>query len=250
MSLSETRRNLVGMLLLLGATAGPAHASAERSLERSVRLLSPAPHARLTAGTIAVIEWQAERHLLDPEFEIEEWEAFLSLDGGRSYSIRLTPHMDVAARQFFWRVPDLPTPAARLILRFGNERKEIEMASQGSFSIVAGSAAPEVRPGRQAFRRGESARPNERGVVAWVEGSRGGSGLHEVFAAEWPDAVRSASPAGWLYVPLLGPSPSLPQVRAAQVGAMAEPLSLTPPPREPHAPLRGSIRLLIHRFNE
>lgn len=248
MSVRGARRVLVGALLLCGASAGSAWA--DRSLERSVRLLSPAPQARLTAGTIAVIEWRAEPHLLDPEFEIEEWEAFLSLDGGTTYSIRLTPHLDVGARQFFWRVPDLPTPAARLILRFGNERKEIEMASQGSFSIVAGAAPPVVTPRPSAFRRGEPARPSERGVVAWVEGTRGGSGLREVVATEGQDAVRSASPAGWLYLPLLGPSPSQPEVPAARLVASAEPLALILPSTEPHAPARSSIRLLIHRFNE
>lgn len=250
MSPSVIRRAGLGALLWCAVcAAGPAWG--EGRLERSVQLLSPAPNARLTAGTVAVIEWRAEPHLLDPKFEIEEWEAFLSLDGGRTYSIRLTPHLNVTSRQFRWRVPDLPTPAARLLLRFGNEQKEIEMASQGSFSIVSGRATPQVMPRRAAFRRGESARPQGRGVVAWVEGSRGGSGLREVVATEWRDSVRSASPAGWLYLPLLGPSPGLPELRPAPMTLSVEfPRAFVPAPAAAPVPRGPSVRLLIHRFNE
>ena len=50
--------------------------------------------------------------------EIELW---LSLDGGRTYTIRITPSMDPNTRFFYWRVPNTPTNSALLDIRFGGE---------------------------------------------------------------------------------------------------------------------------------
>jgi hypothetical protein len=48
----------------------------------------------LTAGSLAAVEW----------------EAFLSLDGGRTYPVRITPHLDLSIRRrFHFQVPAFPT---------------------------------------------------------------------------------------------------------------------------------------------
>ena len=39
----------------------------------------------------------------------EEWEAFLSFDGGATYPVRITPHLDLELRRVRWQVPAIPT---------------------------------------------------------------------------------------------------------------------------------------------
>lgn len=51
-----------------------------------------------------------------------EMEVFLSLDGGRTFSTCITPTLDPEAKFFYWVVPDLPSNAAALDIRFGCEK--------------------------------------------------------------------------------------------------------------------------------
>jgi hypothetical protein len=48
-------------------------------------------------------------------------EVFLSLDGGRTFNIVISPWLDPKAQYFYWAVPDTPTNAAVLDIRFGCE---------------------------------------------------------------------------------------------------------------------------------
>src|SRR6185436_20466979 len=69
-----------------------------------VRLVSPHDGATLVAGTTAELEWTP----LEPFArlaEVEEWEAFLSLDSGKTYPVRITPHLDQDLRRVRWQVP-------------------------------------------------------------------------------------------------------------------------------------------------
>jgi hypothetical protein len=55
-----------------------------------------------------------------PEMEgVFEWEAYLSIDGGKSYLVRLTPDMGLDVRTVLWRVPDLQAPEVVLFLHVG-----------------------------------------------------------------------------------------------------------------------------------
>jgi hypothetical protein len=45
----------------------------------------------------------------------------LSLDGGRTYTMRITPSMDPNTKFFYWIVPNTPTNSALLDIRFGCE---------------------------------------------------------------------------------------------------------------------------------
>jgi hypothetical protein len=48
-------------------------------------------------------------------------EIFLSLDGGSTFTYCITPQLPPTARFFNWTVPNMPTNAAVLDIRFGCE---------------------------------------------------------------------------------------------------------------------------------
>jgi hypothetical protein len=157
----------------------------------SVQLVAPRAGATLAAGSMAELEWAP----LEPfaRFsKVEEWEAFLSLDGGATYPMRITPHLDQDLRRVRWQVPPFPTGDARILLRFGDERQETAVELPQSFSITSIAASPAQFPAlektfilaRSAFSPGEPALPGHAGVVAWVEGSRRGGFQRQVVAAE------------------------------------------------------------------
>jgi hypothetical protein len=83
-------------------------------------------------------------------------------------------------------VPPFATADARILLRFGDERRETAVELPARFAIAAprGLPAPAFLLSRQAARAGEPVRPGSAGVVAWMEGSRRGGGLRQVVAAE------------------------------------------------------------------
>src|SRR4029077_6443664 len=170
-----------------------AAAGFAREMGASVELVAPQGGARLAAGSMAELEGApGDRFSRLPA--VEEWEAFLSLDGGATFPLRITPHLDQDLRHFRWQVPPIPTADARLLLRSGNERRETVVELPQRFSIVASPAAtaPTFLLEVQAPVRGERARLDEEGareeagVVAWVEGSRRGGSLRQVVAAGQP----------------------------------------------------------------
>jgi hypothetical protein len=172
-------------LAWIASEAGPAAAQETGAL---VRLVAPQAGARLAAGSMAELEW-APLAGFDRLPKVEEWEAFLSLDGGVTYPVRITPHLDQDLRRIRWQVPPFPARDARILLRFGNEHQETPVEVPAGFSI---SASPAMLPGLEqmllsasrSLRRGEPALPGQAGVVAWVEGSRRGSSLRQVTADE------------------------------------------------------------------
>jgi hypothetical protein len=163
------------------ASAGTARAAGAPP----VRLVAPERGTALAAGTTAQLEW-APLAAFARLPAAEEWEAFLSVDGGRTYPLRITPHLDADLRRVRWQVPPVPTADARILLRFGDERRETAVELPGRFSIT-GPPSPSVSssnlPARPALAPGEPALPGAAGVVAWVEGSRRGGSLRQVVAA-------------------------------------------------------------------
>lgn len=192
-------RCLLVLALAWALWAAPASAGRMDNLMQGpapVELVAPADGATLVAGSAATIEWAPLARWRELP-KVEEWEAFLSLDGGATYPIRLTPHLDEDIRRFRWQVPPLPTRQASLLLRFGDERIETGVLMPQRFTIVA-PASGLVSSwtslslfARRAPGAGESARPGEPGVVAWVEGSRRGEGLRQMVAAPPPDSTRA-----------------------------------------------------------
>ncbi len=115
----------------------------------------------LRGGTRATVWWSAESL---PPF-VEEWEAFLSVDGGKFYAYRITPHLEADLRQFTFEVPNVETDQARILIRAGDERRE-------------------------------PARAGGRGGVEWIDGDRDGSHLTPHSARHRPLTVHAMPAAG------------------------------------------------------
>lgn len=190
-----------------------------------VNWLSPADGAVLRAGETVRLAW-AESPGASLPVRADEWEIFLSVDGGRTWSVRLTPHLDLARRSFTFRVPDLPTPFARLLLRVGDERREHEIPLPARLQIVrAGHGSPAPAPTLwPALRAGERARPGQPGVAMWVAGGRSGR------ASRWFAHLGSGA-----------------RLEPAIASGFIDFLPLAPPrvgPQVPRGPLRGVAQAL------
>jgi hypothetical protein len=221
-----------------------------------IRLAAPRAGATLAAGSMAELEWAPGAGFADFP-HVEEWEAFLSLDGGATYPLRITPHLDQDLRRVRFQVPSIPTPDARVLLRFGDERHETAVELPGRFAI-AGSPALEsaFNVSRRAASAGEPALPGRAGVVTWVEGSRRGGGLRQVVAEAPPDLRERIAPPeirGEAAVLVSGPMP--PQSpgpllwdRANTAPLAGRRTALARPGTSP--PRASDILLLIQRQNE
>jgi hypothetical protein len=161
------------LLFAIAALAAGAASAATPAPPGSVRWLAPADGAVWVAGGRAELAWEP----VGPAAALagaDEWEAFLSADGGRTWSVRLTPHLDLGRRRVFVEVPDLPSPDVRLLLRVGDERDERELAVPLRLRVVrpTGPRAARLDAPGLALRRGESAREGGGGVVLWAAGGR------------------------------------------------------------------------------
>ncbi|PYQ61679.1 MAG: hypothetical protein DMF58_04075 [Acidobacteria bacterium] len=149
------RRFAILALLLSAAFAARAE---------SLRLISPGDRTTLRGGQFATLSWIPE-HLTRNS---EEWEAFLSVDGGRYYSVRLTPHLNIAIHSFEVLVPNIDSDDVRLLFRTGNERTESITEVPQRLRIRA--EAQFVVPSSTAAGGPEPARPHEPRVVIWSMG--------------------------------------------------------------------------------
>lgn len=226
---------------MIGTTSA-ARAATGEPYPGLVRLLSPQPGTTLVGGSTVVLEWQPGPALATLP-HAEEWEAFLSLDGGRTFLSRITPHLDIGMRRVTIQVPPLPSSDVRLLVRVGDERDEREQLLPGRYRIVLdAAAAPAWRPRRAV--RDESVRPGAPGVVAWVEGERDGSGWREYEVDRgglvWQPAFAPGEAGLLLLAPLPEPAPKLsraPLAPSAPHSAIAAgrhsgaPLAAAPAPR-------------------
>jgi hypothetical protein len=159
------------MRLRLVAAALLAFSLAARGAE-PLTVTAPADGTVLRGGSVATIRWTA---IALPR-GVVEWEAFLSVDGGRYYATRITPHLDIDIREFDWPVPNVTSDDVRLLIRIGDEREERSVDVPLRLSIVADPGAP-MHVAHVARSAGESARPGDPGVAAWVAGDRQGRKL-------------------------------------------------------------------------
>lgn len=137
-----------------------------------LRVISPGASATLRGGSFATLQWTAQTL---PQ-QAEEWEAFLSLDGGKYYAFRITPHLDIDRRQFDFVVPNVDTGNARILIRTGDEKRESLFEIPQSFSIVRDSKAEAIATSAVVnIGRAEAARAGDPLVVAWADGDRAGS---------------------------------------------------------------------------
>ena len=156
---------------LLCAVAFLACATLARA--ESLRLVAPAAGATLRGASAAELRWSAS----ELPKGAEEWEAFLSIDGGRYYAFRVTPHLDLDLRRFTFIVPNVDARDARFLLRVGNERREVEFEIPGSFAIERDPDAEIAFPRLAQPGRAEAARAGDPDVLAWADGARDGSGV-------------------------------------------------------------------------
>jgi hypothetical protein len=182
-----------GKTSLLFAAAFLAAAAARRS-EAFPRLASPAGGTIVAPGRVTRIT------IADEPPGAEEWEAFVSVDGGRTYPLRATPHLPIAERGFDWVVPALPPGALRMKVRFGTGGIEREFLLAEEFGVGTGVSGAPVIPDPGAI--GETPAPGEEDTVAWVDVENGRARLVVptgrrglVPVARWVATSRVAVPA-------------------------------------------------------
>ncbi len=79
---------------------------------------APAPGESLSPGAIVELRWSPIGRGAGA-LEVDEAEIVLSLDGGTTFPIRVSPELRPGASRYLWKVPSLPTAHARLALRSG-----------------------------------------------------------------------------------------------------------------------------------
>ena len=134
-------------LFLWALAVSPALAAAPARLATSLR-----PGEALRAGETTTLRLGADQG-------VEEMEILLSLDGGRSFSLRVTREMPPGTREVTWRVPNLPTTRARLALRARDaEEGEVIRSISDEFTILPGEAEPleVLRAFRGEWRAGDA----------------------------------------------------------------------------------------------
>ena len=217
------------------------------------RVTSPLQGMDLAAGSLADLEWEPLA-AFDPA-RIVEWEAFLSVNGGAHYPLRITPHLDSDLRRVLWQVPAVPTRDARLLLRFGDEHDEVGVEVPLRFAISGRAALPPAGTIEVRSAAGEPARTGDPGVALWVEGSRRGGSIRLVTAALPPGLRHGSRPAELIRVeavlavsePDPDPAPASPNLQLRAPSAKrGERARAVPPARTAAIP----ILLLTGRQNE
>ena len=134
---------LIIPLLLLGFAIAPANLSAQQSNGYSAKLTAPRLGQVLYPGQQVRIEWSATF----PNINLNgcEMEIWLSLDGGRTFTTWIT-FTTVNNRYYDWTVPNTPTNAAVLDIRFGREMPYYPetYSPQPASTFVIASSSPRL----------------------------------------------------------------------------------------------------------
>jgi hypothetical protein len=115
---------------------------AEIAAADDARFLAPADGDLLASDVVHEARWSAP---CDMPGDADEMELLLSLDGGKTFPIRLTAELPVCASTFRWRVPAVSSGMARLAVRIGEEgRAETERIAfvSGEFQIASSRSSP------------------------------------------------------------------------------------------------------------
>lgn len=116
----KTPRLILALLALTLALApqlpGTAFAQRTQDIYRA-KLISPRAGQVLSPGQVVRIQWTANFPNVD--LTMCETEVLLSLDGGKTIYMLLTEQRNPKVQYFDWTVPNAPTNAAVLDIRFG-----------------------------------------------------------------------------------------------------------------------------------
>lgn len=232
--MARLSRSLLALAFLVCAVS--AHAD-------GVRLVAPANGVTLRGGSFAELRWTAAQ--APPA--AEEWEAFLSVDGGKYYAFRVTPHLDIALRRFTFVVPNVATRHARILIRTGNEVQELHFESHGTFAIERDPNAEQVVR-RLRFGHGEAAREGDPAVLSWADGARNGSGVTQQSSpAAQPDSFRplakDTSHASGLLVPAAN------RAAAPSLAVSEQPVRAHDARKAESLPLSADLLLVCRRRN-
>jgi hypothetical protein len=93
-----------------------------RGARAETTFFSPARGEALAPGSIVEARWASPCRAR--RLDADEAELVLSLDGGRTFPIRISAELPVCASRLRWIVPALPTGHARLGLRLGSEGRD------------------------------------------------------------------------------------------------------------------------------
>lgn len=218
------RARIAALVAALGGTAALAAPAREHlpAPADAVRWLAPLDGAMLPAGGTTELAFE-----LGAGWEgapaLREWEVFLSVDGGRTWSVRLTPHLDLATTRIAVRLPDLVTGDARLLLRIGDERIEYEQLVPVALEIRAsgGPRLDRAAPARPSFERGEAGRPGRRGVALWATAERTGGSYRWVWYAGGATLGAGGRWGAGHALPPWGAPASAPRLAAAAIDVRA-----------------------------
>jgi len=112
-------RGLV-LIMIVAAFSFAPHFSSAQTGSYSALLTSPLAGQVLHPGQVVRVSWKSR--LPNVDLGACEAEVWLSLDGGRTFSAWISPWLDPKGPNFFdWTVPNWPTQAAVLDVRFGCE---------------------------------------------------------------------------------------------------------------------------------
>ena len=115
----NTRGLLVAIFAVALGVAPQLVSTSSAAGTYSATLLSPRVGQVVYPGQKIMIEWKSTL----PNMDLTgcEREVWLSLDGGRTFSSCITPILPPKTDSYLWTVPNLPTNAAVLDIRFGCE---------------------------------------------------------------------------------------------------------------------------------
>jgi hypothetical protein len=107
----------------------------------AAKLISPSMGQVLQPGQVVRVQWKSRLPNID--LGACEREVWLSLDGGRTFTMWISPWLAPKGPDFFyWTVPNIPTNAAVLDIRFGCEPGYPECyAPQPASTFVIGKSS-------------------------------------------------------------------------------------------------------------
>jgi len=117
-----------GLIVWMAIILCPSRALAH---EAEPRLILPGG-CLVRAGEVVDLQWSAAD-------SISELEILLSTDGGRHYSVCISPELDPSRCEFLWRVPPLRSGSLCLRIRYNRRGREIEGAPASPLTVVAGT---------------------------------------------------------------------------------------------------------------